>query len=146
MSATRADVVAEALTWLGTPYHPHARVKGAGVDCAQMPIAVYSACGIIPELHPEYARDWHLHRGEELYLEYVERFATEIARGDAGPGDFAIWKFGRTFSHGGILRDYQTVIHSYISVGVTLDNIDQHCELMSRERRFYSVWGTQGGR
>ena len=25
--------VAEALTWLGTPYHHQGRVKGVGVDC-----------------------------------------------------------------------------------------------------------------
>ena len=29
----RENLVAEALTWLGTPYHHAGRVKGGGTDC-----------------------------------------------------------------------------------------------------------------
>ena len=29
---TRAAIVAEAMSWIGTPYHSHARIKGVGVD------------------------------------------------------------------------------------------------------------------
>lgn len=141
-AARRAAVVAEALTWLGTPYHHHARVRGrdGGVDCAQFPIAVYTASAEIPDQAPTYASQWHLHRSEELYLAQVERFATEVERDDVGPGDFVIWRWGRTFSHGGIMLDGRTVIHSYIGVGVSTDDIDQHSELSRRDRRFFTLW------
>lgn len=36
VSEQRAAVAQEALAWLGTPYHHHARIKGVGVDCAQI--------------------------------------------------------------------------------------------------------------
>lgn len=31
------DIVNEARTWLGTPFHHQGRVKGAGVDCVGVP-------------------------------------------------------------------------------------------------------------
>jgi cell wall-associated NlpC family hydrolase len=33
-NSIRAAVVAEARSWLGTPFHHQGRVKAAGVDCA----------------------------------------------------------------------------------------------------------------
>ena len=33
--AQRLAVVAEAESWLGTPYHHEARIKGHGVDCVE---------------------------------------------------------------------------------------------------------------
>ena len=36
MSAqTRQAIIDETVTWLRTPYHHMAAIKGAGVDCAQ---------------------------------------------------------------------------------------------------------------
>lgn len=143
-AAERAAVVAEAREWLGTPYHPHARVRGrgrgCGVDCAQLPIAVYVACGLIPEQTPDYARDWHLHQGAELYLDQVRRFATEVPRARVDAGDFALWRFGRTFSHGGIMTDPDNVIHAWRGVGVTLDRLDEQSDLSRRERLFFTLW------
>ena len=40
LHASRAAVVAEAIAWLGTPYHHRARIKGVGVDCAQLALGV----------------------------------------------------------------------------------------------------------
>jgi cell wall-associated NlpC family hydrolase len=138
----RALVCLEARSWLRTPYHHRARIKGVGVDCAQLPIAVYSDLGLIPPVDPEYVQDWHLHRSEEKYLGWVQGMGTrEIAREDVQPGDFGIWKFGRTFSHGAIIVERPFVVHSYIGVGVSLDDMDQHEELLTREARFFTLWG-----
>lgn len=148
----RAAVVAEAMSWLRTPYHHRARVKGAGVDCAQFPIAVYGAAGEIPDVRPDYPIQWHLHRDAERYLEHVERFArliSEKARGADEPivgtrptvGDFAVWRFGRTFSHGAIvLNDEGDVIHAHVGRAVEIGNMFRDEELRVRPVRFYSVW------
>jgi cell wall-associated NlpC family hydrolase len=138
----RERVLAEAREWLRTPYHAHARLKGVGVDCAQFPAAVYEAAGIIPHIEPAYARQWHLHRSEELYLAWVGKFAREIPLEDAKPADFTVWRWGRTFSHGGILLGGGQVIHSYIGLGVMIDDIERHEELKRRPRRVFSVWGS----
>lgn len=116
---SRDAVIAEALTWEKTPYHEHASVKGVGADCAQFPAAVYHACGLIPKQNPIYDDQWHLHRDEELYLKWVQPLAREIPLDRTKGGDFIIWKWGRTYSHGGILLTPEIVIHAQKPVGIT---------------------------
>lgn len=143
---TRADVVAEALSWERTPYHSRARIKGVGVDCAQFPAAVYHAVGLIPDLRPEYSPQWMLHRDEEQFLSWVTPYAREIGRDALGPGDFVIWKFGRTFSHGGIVIDPPDIIHAVIAGGaVVRGNMDRDGELQ-RPARFFTLFGGDDGR
>lgn len=137
---TRADVVREALSWEGTPYHPHARIKGVGCDCAQFPAAVYHVVGLIPDLRPVYSPQWMMHRDEEQFLAWVTPYAREIGRGELRPGDFAIWKFGRTYSHGGIVIDPPVVIHAVIVGGaVVRGDMDRDGELQ-RPVRFFSLF------
>lgn len=129
-------IVAEARTWLGTPYHHHARVKGAGVDCAQILFAVFAAVGLIEHVDfTEYAHDWHLHRGEEQYLSWLARYAVEVEQPQ--PGDVAVFRFGRTFSHGGIVAP-EGVIHAYIGRGVILSRLNEE-PLDGRPVKFWSV-------
>lgn len=140
--ATRADIVAEALTWELTPYHPHARIKGVGVDCAMLPAMVYHAVGLIPELCPDYSPQWMMHRDEEVYLGWVTPYAREIGREAIGPGDFAIWKYGRTYSHGAIILDPPVILHAVIAGGaVVRADLDRDEELRRRPVRFFSLFG-----
>lgn len=44
---TRADVVAQAREWIGTPFHHQARLKGVGVDCIGLVIGVARELGIV---------------------------------------------------------------------------------------------------
>jgi NlpC/P60 family putative phage cell wall peptidase len=115
----RAEIVAEARTWLRTPYHHLARVKGAGVDCVQLIIAVYAKCGVIEDFEPEFYRpDWHLHRSEEKYLAGVKQRAHQITVEEALPGDFALFRFGHCASHGAIVTEWPRVIHALMGIGV----------------------------
>ena len=143
----RAAVVAEAMTWLMTPYHHHARIKGVGVDCANLPAAVYEAVGLIPNVQPDYSPQWYEHRDEELFLAFVTPYATEITRDEIGPGDFAIWKFGRTYAHGGIITAPPLMIHaSAPNQIVHLADIDRDDDFGTRPRRFFTLWGPDNGR
>ena len=75
----RAAVVAEAETWLRTPYHHMGRIKGVGVDCLTLLAEVYEAAGIIPHVELEfYPPDWNLHRDAERYLAGVMQHAGEF--------------------------------------------------------------------
>jgi cell wall-associated NlpC family hydrolase len=139
VSEQRMAVVAEARAWLGTPYHHAARVKGAGVDCAMLPAAVYRAAGLIPEFAVvHYPPDWHLHRDAERYLDIVARHATEIAA-PTGPGDFVLYRWGRCFAHGAIVIAWPHIVHAVIHVGVVLDRCDAG-KLADRPRRFFTLW------
>jgi cell wall-associated NlpC family hydrolase len=111
----RAAVIAEARTWLRTPYHHHQCLKGVGVDCAMLLVGVYRACGFVPaEYYPdEYSPEWYLHRDQPLFLEQLERFAKPIAAAAALPADIAMCSFGRHAAHGLILLDETYALHAY---------------------------------
>ena len=114
----RAQVVSEALSWQGTPYHHCADVLGAGVDCAMLLVRVYAACELIPaDLDPRpYAPDWHLHRSEEAYLGWLAQHAQLQEGGEPEAGDIVVWRFGRCFSHAAIVLERgprAMVIHAW---------------------------------
>jgi cell wall-associated NlpC family hydrolase len=141
---TREDVVHEALGWEGTPYHHRARLRDVGVDCAMLPAAVYEAVGLIPRVEPDYSPQWMLHRDEEQFLGWVTRFAREIRRAAVGPGDLAIWKYGRCYSHAAIVIDLPEVLHAVIRGGGGVrGNMDRDEELRSRPVKFFTLFEDQ---
>ena len=134
----REAIVAEALTWLGTDYHHHGRIKGVGVDCAQILMAVYcDALKLAPDLDIGfYSTQWHLHRSEELYLGWLERAGAQRVQTPA-PGDIAMFKLGRTYSHSAIWLGEQ-YIHAWHDAGVILTRPGEE-PLAGREPQFWSV-------
>jgi cell wall-associated NlpC family hydrolase len=143
--ARRALVIAKARGWIGTPYHHEARVRGGGVDCGQLPLAVYEAAGIIPYVEmPHYPPDFAQHSDDEWYRRTVERFARDVAVPQ--PGDFAIWLMGRSYSHGAIVVAWPIIIHAFARMGQVVEMSVEHCAELKfigrsgkpRPVRFYS--------
>ena len=145
--ATRAAVVAAARQWIGTPYHLGADIKGAGVDCAMILVRVFCDLGLVAPFDPRpYSNDWHLHRGEEVYLRLLLERAHEVSRSEAEPGDVVLFRYGRCFSHGGIVTSPEpfTMIHAFASARVVLEErLAHNAALAARlpEARFASYWG-----
>lgn len=137
MDTRRAAVVAEAETWLRTRFHHAARIKDVGVDCLMLLAEVYERAGITDHIDPPfYVPDWHLHRDAEKYLEGLMRYAREI-EGPPLPGDVAIFKYGRCFSHGAIVVRWPRVIHAYWKIGVVYGDATRF-PLADRKVRFFS--------
>lgn len=139
----RAAVIAEARSWLRTPYHPHGRLKGVGVDCGNLLCCVYENAGLVAPIDPGYyPTGWHLHRSEELFLDWIRRSGGRpVVNGGVRPGDLAVWKFGRTYSHGGVIVSEEgLVVHSFLNAGVI--ETSRHEEpLASRPVLFFTLWG-----
>ena len=142
--AARQAVVAEAVSWLRTPYHHMGRIKGAaggpsgagGVDCLTLLAEVYERAGVIRHaVIPFYPPDWHLHRSDELYLGGVLDRAQEIL-GPPQPGDIAIFKMGRCFAHGVIVTRWPQLIHAHYRAGVIGGDATQG-QLAGRPVRFF---------
>ena len=141
-SEARRAVIAEAETWLTTPFHHEARVRGVGVDCGQLLIAVYGALGYMPADYKlaHYPADFAQHRGEEWYLGIVESFARRVEA--PLPGDVVLFKWGRSFSHGGIVVAWPEIIHAWIFTrNVMRIDTERTAKLSGKERRFYSPFG-----
>ena len=147
MHGTREDVLSEARQWLGTPYHHAARVKGAGVDCLMLVLEVYGRAGVFVRRGvevasipiPRYSRDIMLHRSEETYLEGIRRYAVETDCPERG--NIALWKFGRIYSHAGIITDWPAIIHAYAPENRVVLGDAALGALAGRPVRFFDPWG-----
>lgn len=121
----RAEVILAAEKWIDTPYHHHARVMGAGVDCAQLLVAVALDVGMLDarraQLVPNYPPEWHLHNREEHLLEYMELMGC-VETSTPMAGDIMCFKFGRTCSHVGILVSPTQFIHACLRSGKVVVN------------------------
>lgn len=110
--AERLAVVAESKSWMGTPYHHMAMVKGVGVDCLMLLIGVYRAIGKMQDVDPRpYPVDWHLHRNDERYLAGLASHCKQVAA--PGLGDVVMFRYGRTASHAGIYIGDDRIIHAW---------------------------------
>lgn len=142
MNPQREAVVREAKTWLGTPWRHAARVKRAGVDCGQLLIAVFSSAGLVEAFPTDaYPQDWALHRSEERFLGYVERFAHKVVGRLPLPGDVALFRYGRCVSHAGIFVGEKKIIHAYLEArAVVYDDIKVNADLSRRYVGAWSYW------
>jgi len=89
----RADIVALARGWLGTPYHHQASLKGVGCDCLGLIRGVYGeACGQPAETPPPYSRDWAETSARETMIEAAGRHMSPVDPDAAEPGDVLIFR------------------------------------------------------
>ena len=140
MDPRRAAVIAEAESWLRTPFHHHAAVKGAGVDCLHLLAEVYQRAGIVNAVAvPHYPPDWHLHRDAERFLDGLEAYAREI-EGPPQPGDIALFHYGRVFSHGAIVIAWPRLIHANFQARAVTWGDATLAPLAGREARFFTVF------
>ena len=135
----RQNVLAAAREWLGTPWHHMARCKGAGVDCAQLLIAVYSDCGLMPAIDVgDYSADHMMHKNDEIFIGWILQYGHEVSAPELG--DIIMYSVGRTYSHGGIAAPDDQVIHAYRPYGVVCETERHIGKLATRPQRFFSLF------
>lgn len=138
-SRQRAAVVEAARSWIGTPYHHAARVKGVGVDCAMLLAAVYEDAGLVSPIEfQRYPPGWMLHRDAERLLDVVASRAS-LAEEPGAPGDLIVYRYGRAFAHGVIVVEWPIIIHAVQRAGVILDKVDG-AQLRGRARKVFTLW------
>jgi cell wall-associated NlpC family hydrolase len=143
-AAQRAAVVAAARSWIGTPYHNCADIKGVGVDCGMLLVRVFVDLNLCPPFDPRpYPVDWHLHRSEERYLGFIFDRSAEAT--EPLPGDVMVFRYGRCYSHGGIVTAAKPlrIVHAYYQARMVIeDEVARNAVLAdpARKPRFFSVW------
>lgn len=150
-AAARAALMAEALSWIGTPYANCGDVKGPGgaVDCAMLLTRCVIDTGLIAPFDPRpYPPQWHVHHDRELFIEFLtDRLgAHEI---DAPrPGDIAVVKFHRTYAHGTIMLNSVEMVHAwsgYRMVARTRRDEGQFLTALGVPRpvRYFDLWSVK---
>jgi NlpC/P60 family putative phage cell wall peptidase len=113
---TRSRIVAEALSWRGTPYRHQASAKGAGCDCLGLVRGIWRALyGPEPVEPPPYTPDWAEATGEETLLNAARRWLVETSLPQAAPGDVLLFRMGPSApaKHAAILCAPDTIVHAY---------------------------------
>lgn len=138
----RDNILQAARAWLGTPYHHRARVRGAGCDCLMLIVEAYTDAGLLPvglEI-PDYPPDIMFHADDHSYLAAVLDYCEEVETPQ--PGDLALWKFGKSFSHGAIVSAWPNVIHAYAPFRSVVEmSMHEDSRLAKRPVRFFSPRG-----
>ena len=117
----RADIVAAARFWLGTPYHHQASLRGVGCDCLGLVRGVWrDLLGPEPEAPPPYSRHWADSRGEETLALAAARHLLPVAPADVRPGDVLLfrWRAHAPAGHCAILSAPDTMIHAHDGAAV----------------------------
>lgn len=116
MSVTRDQIVAEAISWLDTPFHHQARLKGVGVDCVGLVIGTAHALGISGHDTVDYARmpDPVAMRAQ------LAAHLDEVPFRQLRVGDVLWFRVVHEPQHLGIVIDLEplTMIHAYQRPGV----------------------------
>lgn len=109
---TRSEIVAEARSWIGTPFHHAACVKGVGVDCINLLIGIGHNLGLAPKDYrlPEYRTE-----PDGRLLPAFEEKMRRVSQDELRPADVVIVAIGDDPQHVGIVSDRNSglaIIHA----------------------------------
>lgn len=116
-------ILAEAMTWLGTPYRHQGSRKGVGCDCLGLVRGVWRAVyGGEPERPGPYSPDWAETGTGDPLIEAARRHCKERPLPQARPGDLLVfrWRIHHAAKHLGILLPGDRFLHAYEGHAVTV--------------------------
>ncbi len=110
---TRADIIAAAEGWLGTPFRHQGRAKGVGCDCAGLLVGVGRELGLPVGDVGGYARQPD---GASL-RRHCERLAAPVPLAKARAADALLLRTGRHPGHLALLCPGGWIIHADGAIG-----------------------------
>lgn len=139
---TRADVVAEARSWLQTPWVHQARTKGVAVDCAGLVIGVARELGLV---EPDFDVNGYGRLPDGTLLQQCAEIMRPIQRTEMLPGDVLVVATDTEPCHMGIVGDYRhgglSLIHAAMG---GLNRVAEHRLMFARNLRFKAAFALPG--
>lgn len=125
----RRALLAEAGSWVGTPFHAHARLKMVGVDCVQLAGAIYIATGFLTE--PQFNIGWYPidgghHDEKSRVVEWIEKSGKFARVNDPRIGDTLVMRMpgARVAHHVGVMVSESEFVHAYFKHFVVMSRMD----------------------
>lgn len=119
----RAAVVAEARSWIGTPWVHQHRAKGVAVDCAGLVIGVARALGLLPAGFDVTGYGRH---PDGSLIAVCDQHMRRIHGNDLQPGDVLVVAIEKDPQHMGIVGDYRhgglSLIHAASKAGQVVES------------------------
>ena len=120
MTQSASIIVTQARTWIGTPFHHQARLKGKGCDCLGLIVGVVDELGL-KDKHGQplagYDEVTYSKEPDGAYLtEKLTALLNEVPIVEAQAGDLALFKVRENPQHMAFLTDYENtlgMVHSY---------------------------------
>lgn len=116
-------IVDAARACLGTPYRHQGRIPGKALDCAGLVVCAVRMAGLDVIDTDGYS----MTPCADMLRSVVERNQVSLV-GEAHAGDILLMRFGREPQHLAIYTGEDTIIHSYLDVGMVC------------EHRYAGVW------
>lgn len=135
-----AKIQVAAFGWIGTPFHPHACARGAGVDCVNLAAAIYHEAGIIeaiPEF-PPYSMDGGKHLGKSILSAVLASLPgfEQVGKESVYSGALLVFNLGRVTHHIGVALDEKKFVHALQGPGVIVSSLREK----AYSRRLQEVW------
>lgn len=118
---TKQQFVDEVRTWVGTPFHHEARVKGAGADCAGVVVGSCANLGIPVKDAEHYPR---VPTGG-LFERYVNEQTIPASISDISLGDIITFKFLKEMQHIAIVTQVEPtirIVHAFSQAKRCVEN------------------------
>ena len=120
-----ALIEAHALMWVGTPFVPHASIRGAGADCVQLAGCLYIEVGALDIFDPpKYSIDGGHHLRTSQVIEWIEQSGRfELAELAPAIGDLLCFRIGNIAHHVGVCFRESEFVHAIKDHGVVTGNL-----------------------
>lgn len=137
---TRAAIVAEARSWLGTPFMHQGRLKGVAVDCAGLVIGVARELGLPIVDVGGYGR---IPQRAQLEAELAAQM-DPVALRELGAGDVILLRIEREPQHLAIVSELEplSAVHAFNQKG--LARCVEHALDPRWQRRILGAWRYRG--
>lgn len=142
---TRAEIIAAAHGWLGTPWVHQASCRGAGADCIGLVAGVAAECG-----SPDAARflatpAWRCygrHPDSTFLFAVCDELMDRIAVEAAALADLLVFRCGKHPMHFGIVADGGRMIHAWLGAGKVCEH-QLDAKWRARIVRAYRIRGVE---
>jgi NlpC/P60 family putative phage cell wall peptidase len=133
----RAEIITEARSWLGTPFHHQGRVKKAGCDCIGMVLGALHNAGAQSRMLDEAGQpipftefdrtDYSIDPNSDRLKHTLDEHLIEIPLEELLAGDVLLFKVIHLPQHVGIVGDHPSgglsLIHAYSPAGKVVEEV-----------------------